>query len=114
MSSLPACPVCGLENTYPDGDQLVCADCGHEWQPAAAGAEAEPEATEVVVDANGQPLASGDTVVLVKDLKVKGSSITLKVGTRIKGIRLVGGDHPIDCKIDGGKFSLKPEFVKKS
>lgn len=114
MSQLPACPVCGLENTYPDGDQFVCADCGHEWQPVLADEPALPDADETVQDANGQPLTSGDTVVLVKDLKVQGSSITLKVGTKIKGIRLVAGDHPIDCKIDGGRFSLKPEFVKKA
>lgn len=114
MSQLPACPVCTLENTYPDGDQLVCADCGHEWMPGVAAADAEPDADAEVRDAHGALLANGDTVVLVKDLKVKGSSTTLKVGTRIKGIRLVGGDHPVDCKIDGGKFSLKPEFLKKA
>jgi protein PhnA len=113
MSALPACPVCGLENTYPDGDHLGCADCGHEWSATVADTAADSDPTEAVRDANGQLLANGDTVVLVKDLKVKGTSTTLKVGTKVKGIRLVSGDHPVDGKIDGIKFSLKPEFVKK-
>jgi protein PhnA len=119
MTATPACPVCGMENTYPDADRLVCADCGHEWQPAddaAADADAasSDEPLADVRDAHGQTLANGDTVVLIKDLKVKGSGSALKIGSRIKGIRLVPGDHPIDCRVDGGKYLLKSEFVKKA
>lgn len=109
--STPACPQCTLENTYPDGDNYVCADCGFEWPQAAAAEADEDEA--VVRDANGTVLANGDAVVLVKDLKVKGSSITLKQGTKIKGIRLVGGDHEVDCKVDGSPFMLKACYLKK-
>jgi protein PhnA len=107
----PACPQCTLENTYPDGANFVCADCGHEW-PQAAVTESD-EADAVVKDANGQVLADGDAVVLIKDLKVKGSSITLKMGTKVKSIRLVGGDHEVDCKMDAGNFMLKACFLKK-
>lgn len=110
MSTLPACPVCSMENTYPDGENLVCADCGHEW-PMNAGAE--EEAGDVVKDSNGNVLQDGDAVVLIKDLKVKGSSITLKQGTKVKSIRLVGGDHEVDCRMDGGNFMLKACFLKK-
>ena len=112
--SSPACPVCALGNTYPDGPSLICADCGHEW-PAAAAVSAPPaeEGDEQVRDANGVSLASGDAVALIKDLKVKGSSVTLKVGTRIKGIRLVGGDHAVECRTDAGTFMLKAEFLRK-
>jgi protein PhnA len=101
-----------MDNTYPDGDLYICADCGHEWpqQPSEAG-DAE---TLVVKDANGQILSDGDSVVLIKDLKVKGTSTTLKVGTKIKSIRLVGGDHAVDCKTDAGSFLLKAEFLKKA
>lgn len=111
----PACPVCTLGNTYPDGVSLVCADCGHEW-PAAAGVAvaADEDADEQVRDANGAVLANGDAVALIKDLKVKGSSVTLKVGTRIKGIRLVGGDHAVECRTDAGTFMLKAEFLRKA
>jgi len=112
MSTLPACPQCGLENTYPDGEQLVCADCGHDW-PAQALAAADEETDAVVKDANGTVLADGDAVVLVKDLKVKGSSTVLKQGTKVKSIRLVGGDHEVDCKMDAGNFMLKAAFLKK-
>ena len=110
--SAPACPQCTLENTYPDGDNFVCADCGHEWPAQAAAVAGDEDA--VVRDANGNVLANGDAVVLIKDLKVKGSSITLKQGTKIKSIRLVGGDHEVDCKIDGGSFMLKACFLKKA
>ena len=114
MSSLPACPQCTLENTYPDGSSYVCADCGFEW-PIAGNAEHEEDSEKAVKDANGNVLADGDAVVLIKDLKVKGSSITLKMGTKVKSIRLVGGDHDVDCKIDGiGNMSLKSEFLKKA
>jgi protein PhnA len=112
MSTIPACPQCTLENTYLDGDNYVCADCGYEW-PATAAAPADDEADAVVKDANGNVLANGDAVVLIKDLKVKGSSITLKVGTKVKSIRLVGGDHEVDCKMDGGNFMLKACYLKK-
>ncbi|PXW99218.1 alkylphosphonate utilization operon protein PhnA [Sphaerotilus hippei] len=113
MSTTPACPQCTLENTYPDGDHLVCADCGHEWSEGGeAGSDDEAEA--VVRDANGTVLADGDAVVLIKDLKVKGSSTTLKQGTKVKSIRLVGGDHEVDCKMDGGSFMLKACFLKKA
>ncbi len=111
MSNIPACPQCTLENTYPDGDNYVCADCGFEW-PIASAAE-EDAAVSVIKDANGNVLADGDSVVLIKDLKVKGSSTVLKIGTKVKSIRLVGGDHGVDCKTDSGSFLLKAEFLKK-
>lgn len=110
MSQLPACPVCGMENTYPDGDNYVCADCGHEWPMQAAAEESDER---IVKDSNGNVLADGDAVVLIKDLKVKGSSITLKQGSKVKSIRLVGGDHEVDCKMDAGNFMLKACFLKK-
>lgn len=112
MSNIPACPQCTLENTYPDGDNYVCADCGYEWPMAGAAATAD-ESDAVVKDANGNVLSDGDAVVLIKDLKVKGSSITLKQGTKVKSIRLVGGDHEVDCKMDAGNFMLKACFLKK-
>lgn len=111
MSTIPICPQCSLGNTYPDGDNYVCADCGYEW-PQQAAADGEAETT--VRDANGNALADGDAVVLIKDLKVKGSSITLKQGTKVKSIRLVsGGDHEVDCRMDAGNFMLKACFLKK-
>ncbi|MFZ6801656.1 zinc ribbon domain-containing protein YjdM [Undibacterium sp. Di24W] len=110
MSNVPACPVCGLENTYPDGENYMCADCGHEW-PIQAAAEENDE--RIVKDSNGNVLADGDAVVLIKDLKVKGSSTTLKQGTKVKSIRLVGGDHEVDCKMDAGNFMLKACYLKK-
>lgn len=111
MSNIPACPQCTLENTYPDGSNYVCADCGFEW-PMTAAVEDEDAGT-VTKDANGNVLADGDSVVLIKDLKVKGSSTVLKMGTKVKSIRLVGGDHGVDCKTDSGNFLLKAEFLKK-
>lgn len=113
MSTTPACPQCTLENTYPDGDNYVCADCGHEW-PMVETPDADDSADAVVKDVNGQVLADGDAVVLIKDLKVKGSSITLKMGTKVKSIRLVGGDHEVDCKMEGGSFMLKACYLKKA
>ena len=113
MSNLPACPQCTLENTYPDGDNFVCPDCGHEW-PAHAAAEDSDEGDGVIRDANGNPLADGDAVILIKDLKVKGSSTVLKKGTKVKSIRLVDGDHEVDCKMDAGSFMLKACFLKKA
>lgn len=111
MSTIPACPQCTLENTYPDGDNYVCADCGFEWP--IAGATEDDDTTAVIKDANGNVLTDGDAVVLIKDLKVKGSSTVLKMGTKVKSIRLVGGDHGVDCKTDSGNFLLKAEFLKK-
>lgn len=111
-ATLPACPQCGLENTYPDGALYVCADCGHEW--AAGDGEGGGAEAVVVRDVNGNPLDAGDTVVVIKDLKVKGSSSVVKVGTKVRGIRLVDGDHDIDCKVPGiGQMGLKSQFVKK-
>ena len=108
----PKCPQCGSEYTYEDGANYVCPECAHEWPQAT---EAVEEEGLVVRDANGNLLADGDAVTVIKDLKVKGSSSTLKIGTRVKNIRLVEGDHNIDCKIDGfGAMKLKSEFVKKN
>ncbi len=113
MSNLPNCPKCGSEYTYLDGEMFICPECAHEWS-AAAEAEGGEEG-RVIRDANGNELADGDTVTVIKDLKVKGSSSVVKVGTKVKNIRLVDGDHDIDCKIDGiGAMKLKSEFVKKS
>jgi protein PhnA len=111
--TLPACPQCTLENTYPDGDNFICPDCGYEW-PQAAATSSDDEDSAVVKDSNGQVLQDGDAVVLIKDLKVKGSSTVLKQGTKVKSIRLVGGDHEVDCKMDGGSFMLKACFLKKA
>ena len=113
MPTIPACPQCALENTYPDGDNYVCADCGHEWAMVAA-AQDDDNVQAVVKDANGAVLNDGDAVVLIKDLKVKGSSITLKMGTKVKSIRLVGGDHEVDCKMDAGSFMLKACYLRKA
>lgn len=111
MSDLPPCPECGSGLTYEDGALLVCPECAHEWAPGEAAAEDGPK---MVKDAVGNVLADGDTVTVIKDLKVKGSSLVVKRGTKVKNIRLVDGDHDIDCKIDGiGAMGLKSEFVKK-
>ncbi|HJV21674.1 MAG TPA: zinc ribbon domain-containing protein YjdM [Holophagaceae bacterium] len=113
MTSLPPCPKCRSEYTYESGDLLVCPECAHEWTLAEVSEPAE--AVSVIRDANGNVLQDGDSVVLIKDLKVKGSPSPLKMGTKVKNIRLVDGDHNIDCKIDGfGAMSLKSEFVKKA
>lgn len=101
-----------MENSYPDGVNYVCAVCGYEW-PMTAAAKADDDADAVVKDANGNVLADGNSVVLIKDLKVKGSSTTLKVGTKVKSIRLVGGDHEVDCKMDAGNFMLKACYLRK-
>lgn len=113
MSLAPACPQCAMENTYPDGANFVCADCGHEW-PMVAAPVVEDSDERIVKDALGNVLADGDSVVLIKDLKVKGSSITLKMGSKVKSIRLVGGDHEVDCKMDAGSFMLKACYLKKA
>ena len=113
MSDLPRCPACSSEYAYEDGDNYVCPECAHEW-PKHAAADAG-EAQKVWKDANGNVLQDGDSVTVIKDLKVKGSSLVVKVGTKVKNIRLVEGDHDIDCKIDGiGAMKLKSEFVKKN
>ncbi|TXH90197.1 MAG: alkylphosphonate utilization protein [Rhodoferax sp.] len=112
MNTLPPCPKCHSEYTYEDGAMLICPECAHEWSRDAAAPEAE--AARVWKDANGNVLQDGDSVVLVKDLKIKGSSNAIKVGTKVKNIRLIEGDHDIDCKIDGfGAMQLKSEYVKK-
>jgi protein PhnA len=113
MSSLPECPECGSEYTYEDSDMYVCPECAHEWAKVAVAKIAEQK--RVVHDAYGNVLNDGDSVTVIKDLKIKGSSSVVKVGTKVKGIRLVEGDHDIDCKIDGiGAMQLKSEFVKKA
>ena len=113
MNDLPNCPKCHSEFTYEGEGMLVCPECGNEWTLIA---ETDPGQEELIVrDANGNLLKDGDSVTLVKDLKVKGSPSPLKMGTKVKNIRLVEGDHNIDCKIDGfGSMSLKSEFVKKA
>lgn len=111
MIALPNCPQCRSEFTYEDAGQYVCPECAHEWSTTAPVERAE---TTVVRDAVGNVLQDGDTVTVVKDLKVKGSSLVVKVGTKVKNIRLVDGDHDIDCRIDGvGAMGLKSVFVKK-
>lgn len=112
VMSLPACPVCQADYTWQDAENLNCPSCGHIWTQAEGSDSAQEQ---VVRDANGNILADGDSVTVVKDLKVKGSSSVLKIGTRVKSIRLAEGDHNIDCKIDGfGPMKLKSEFVKKN
>jgi len=115
MSETPPCPKCGSAYVYEDGPLLICPECGHEWASAAEPASVADEA-ETIRDSNGTILADGDTVTVIKDLKIKGSSQSVKVGTKVKNIRLVpGGDHNIDCRIDGvGQMSLKSEFVRKA
>ncbi|WP_279023981.1 zinc ribbon domain-containing protein YjdM [Gibbsiella quercinecans] len=109
---LPHCPKCNSEYTYQDGELYICPECAHEWNDQAA--EQDDDAL-IVKDANGNLLADGDAVTVIKDLKVKGSSSMLKIGTKVKNIHLVEGDHNIDCKIDGfGPMKLKSEFVKKN
>ncbi|SMC22673.1 phosphonoacetate hydrolase [Andreprevotia lacus DSM 23236] len=113
MSTLPHCPQCQSSYTYEDGEHYICPECAHEW-PRQAETE-QAEAARVVRDANGNVLNDGDSITVIKDLKVKGSSLVVKVGTKVKNIRLVDGDHDIDCKIDGiGAMQLKSEFVRKA
>lgn len=113
MTELPHCPICQSRYTYLDGDRFNCPECAHEWtedeQPSG------PADEFIVQDANGNTLKDGDAVTIIKDLRVKGSSLVVKVGTKVKNIRLVDSDHNIDCKIDGiGAMKLKSEFVKKA
>lgn len=112
MSTLPNCPKCNSEYTYQDGLLFICPECAHEWTTQTE--EKTTEDKRIIKDANGNILNDGDTVTVIKDLKVKGSSLVVKVGTKVKNIRLIDGDHDIDCKIDGiGAMKLKSEFVKK-
>ena len=113
MNDLPNCPKCNSEYTYLDGALLICPECAHEWKNET---KAEVlESAPIIKDANGNILQDGDSVVVIKDLKVKGSSLVVKVGTKVKNIRLVSGDHDIDCKVDGiGPMKLKSQFVKKA
>jgi protein PhnA len=112
MTTLPKCPSCGSEYTYEDGELYVCPECAHEW---AKTTTEDAEATTVVRDAFGNVLNDGDSVTVIKDLKIKGSSAVVKVGTKVKNIHIVSGDHDIDCRIDGiGAMQLKSEFVKKA
>ena len=112
MGYLSNCPKCNSEYTYEDGNLYICPECAHEWSIDAAQEKTSDE--PAVLDANGNILHDGDTITVIKDLKVKGSSSTVKVGIKVKNIRLVDGDHNIDCKIDGiGAMKLKSEFVKK-
>ncbi len=112
MSDLPNCPTCNSAYTYEAGSLLVCPECGHEWSSSSPSTQ---EVARVWKDANGNLLQDGDSVTVIKDLKVKGASSMLKGGTKVKNIRLVDGDHDIDCKIDGfGAMQLKSEFVRKA
>lgn len=113
MSNLPQCPKCRSQLTYEDGNMFVCPECAHEWsKDAPAGSVDEVRA---VKDAHGSVLQDGDSITVIKDLKVKGSSLVVKIGTKVKNIRLVEGDHNIDCKVEGiGPMKLKSEFVKKA
>lgn len=113
MSGLPKCPKCNSEFTYKDGELFVCPECANEWMVNLE--ETITDNDLIVKDAYGNTLQDGDAVTIIKDLKVKGSSSVVKVGTKVKNIRLVDGDHNIDCKIDGiGAMKLKSEFVKKA
>jgi protein PhnA len=112
MPTLPKCPSCSSAYTYEDGDNFVCPECAHEWPKVAAESVVEER---VVRDAFGNELKAGDSITVIKDLKIKGSSSVVKVGSKIKIIRIVDGDHDIDCRIDGiGAMQLKSEFVKKA
>lgn len=115
MSEFPKCPKCDADFTYQDGAFFVCPACAHEWNDAEPGDTQGQPGEDAVLDANGNTLQTGDSVVVIKDLKVKGSSLVVKGGTKVKNIRLVDGDHNIDCKINGiGAMQLKSEFVKKA
>lgn len=114
MSQIPNCPQCDSAFSYADGELYICPECGHEWS-ASSATEASTDDVLTVKDASGNILADGDSITVIKDLKVKGSSLIVKVGTKVKNIRLIEGDHNIDCKIDGiGPMKLKSEFVRKA
>jgi protein PhnA len=113
MSTLPPCPKCKCEYTYENGPLLVCPECFHEWEPKEE--KEEVSASTIVIDSNGNELQDGDSVVVIKDLPVKGSSKPVKAGTKVKNIKLVDSDHNIFCKVDGfGAMGLKSEFVRKA
>lgn len=113
MSNNNNCPQCGSEFTYPEQDHMVCSQCFYEWNPETE--EIETIVADKVLDANGNELIDGDTVILIKDLPVKGSPKPIKIGTKVKNIRLISGDHNISCKVEGfGAMYLKSEFVKKA
>ena len=115
MNELPHCPKCESKYTYQDGLLFICPECAHEWPTSTEVHNEIDDDLMIVQDSNGTPLADGDSITVIKDLKVKGSSAMVKVGTRVKNIRLVEGDHNIDCKIDGiGAMKLKSQFVKKA
>ncbi|MBL7918889.1 MAG: alkylphosphonate utilization protein [Bacteroidia bacterium] len=114
MTEYPACPKCKCEYTYSNGSLIVCPECFHEWNPEEVVSESQ-ETSKKIVDSNGNELHDGDSVVVIKDLPVKGSSKPVKAGTKVKNIRLTDGDHNIDCKIEGfGAMALKSEFVRKA
>ena len=115
MDNTPKCPKCGSEYTYAEGDNFVCPDCSHEWSKHdVTAAVVDENAPKVVKDAHGNTLADGDTIMLVKDLKLKGYAQALKVGLKAKNIRIIDGDHDIECRIEGyGSVQLKSEFIKK-
>ncbi|TXJ03168.1 MAG: alkylphosphonate utilization protein [Neisseriales bacterium] len=114
MSQIPNCPQCDSAFSYADGELYICPECGHEWS-ASSVTEASTDDVLIVKDASGNILTDGDSITVIKDLKVKGSSLVVKVGTKVKNIRLIEGDHNIDCKIDGiGPMKLKSEFVRKA
>lgn len=111
MQSIPACPQCAMEHTYPDGNLYICPDCSYEWPIHASE---DTEEVHQVRDSNGNPLQDGDDVLLIKDLKVKGSSTNLKKGTKVRGIRLIEGDHDVSGRINGTSYELKSEFLRKA
>ncbi|WP_322996078.1 zinc ribbon domain-containing protein YjdM [Castellaniella sp.] len=113
MTDFPNCPECAAQDTYQDDEHYICPHCAHEWSAEASPADSSDEA-RVVLDSNGNPLVTGDAVILIKDLKLKGSSNTIKKGTKVKNIRIVDGDHEVDCKVDGMAVMLKAEFLKKA
>ncbi len=110
-----SCPKCAQANVYPDGDNLVCADCAHEWPAVTAAEDAPPDIVDdgIIRDVNGVPLAHGDSVVLIKSLKLKGSATTLKMGTKITNIRITDGDHEVDCRVDNMNVMLKAQYLRK-
>jgi protein PhnA len=115
METFPHCPKCNSEHTYQDGPLLVCPECAHEWSPEEVAAQETSDTSGVIKDSVGNILQDGDSVTVIKNLKVKGSSTVVKVGTKVRNIRLVDGDHDIDCKIDGiGAMKLKSMYVKKN
>ncbi len=115
MSEFPPCPKCKSEYTYSNGSLMVCPECFHEWNPDEVSVPAAEDGPQKILDSNGNELKDGDTVIVIKDLPVKGASKSVKAGTKVKNIRLTDGDHNIDCKIEGfGAMGLKSEFVRKA